>query len=180
MLCPPILQLLFVATWTIATYSFSRRTSPLLVARCLRFMKEGLRRLLESQSLLLFVSLGSSSSAGVAISAAALAVSTFMLRDHSCLLNTGTNVVKAVTNEGVTQEELGGTRTIRFRRRHHRYEHEQSCGLRETRDTCVAEYGIPAVEVYPLVERMPVGIFRDLLLCVNGSTEFFLLPYVMC
>lgn len=54
-----------------------------------------------------------------------------MHRDYSCLLSTGTIVVKAVANEEATQEEHRGARTLRFRRRHHRYENVQSCSLPE-------------------------------------------------
>lgn len=36
---------------------------------------------------------------------------TFMVRDTSYMFVTGPNVVKTVTNEDVTQEELGGAKT---------------------------------------------------------------------
>ena len=46
--------------------------------------------------------------AGGAVYSPALTDFTFMVRDTSYLFVTGPDVVKAVTNETVTQEELGG------------------------------------------------------------------------
>ncbi|KAK3859214.1 hypothetical protein Pcinc_034649 [Petrolisthes cinctipes] len=49
--------------------------------------------------------------AGGAVYSPALTDFTFMVQDSSYLFITGPDVVKAVTNEDVTQEELGGART---------------------------------------------------------------------
>lgn len=49
--------------------------------------------------------------AGGAVYSPALTDFTFMVRDTSYLFITGPDVVKAVTNEEVTQEELGGAKT---------------------------------------------------------------------
>lgn len=49
--------------------------------------------------------------AGGAVYSPALTDFTFMVEDSSYLFITGPDVVKAVTNEDVTQEELGGART---------------------------------------------------------------------
>ena len=49
--------------------------------------------------------------AGGAVYSPALTDFTFMVQDTSYLFITGPDVVKAVTNEDVTQEELGGART---------------------------------------------------------------------
>lgn len=49
--------------------------------------------------------------AGGAVYSPALTDFTFMVRDTSYLFITGPDVVKAVTNETVTQEELGGAKT---------------------------------------------------------------------
>lgn len=49
--------------------------------------------------------------AGGAVYSPALTDFTFMVKDTSYLFITGPDVVKAVTNEDVTQEELGGART---------------------------------------------------------------------
>merc|ERR1719210_2074276 len=49
--------------------------------------------------------------AGGAVYSPALTDFTFMVRDTSYLFITGPDVVKAVTNEDVTQEELGGAKT---------------------------------------------------------------------
>ncbi|ETN80646.1 carboxyl transferase domain protein, partial [Necator americanus] len=49
--------------------------------------------------------------AGGAVYSPALTDFTFMVRDTSYLFITGPDVVKAVTNEEITQEELGGART---------------------------------------------------------------------
>ncbi|KAI8869662.1 propionyl-CoA carboxylase beta chain, mitochondrial [Ramicandelaber brevisporus] len=49
--------------------------------------------------------------AGGAVYSPALTDFTFMVRDTSYLFVTGPDVVKAVTNEAVTQEELGGAKT---------------------------------------------------------------------
>ncbi|VDN59148.1 unnamed protein product [Dracunculus medinensis] len=49
--------------------------------------------------------------AGGAVYSPALTDFTFMVRDTSYLFITGPDVVKAVTNEEVTQEELGGSKT---------------------------------------------------------------------
>lgn len=49
--------------------------------------------------------------AGGAVYSPALTDFTFMVRDTSYLFITGPDVVKAVTNEIVTQEELGGAKT---------------------------------------------------------------------
>ena len=49
--------------------------------------------------------------AGGAVYSPALTDFTFMVRDSSYLFITGPDVVKAVTNEEVTQEELGGAKT---------------------------------------------------------------------
>lgn len=49
--------------------------------------------------------------AGGAVYSPALTDFTFMIQDTSYLFITGPDVVKAVTNEDVTQEELGGART---------------------------------------------------------------------
>ncbi|CAJ0939834.1 unnamed protein product, partial [Mesorhabditis belari] len=49
--------------------------------------------------------------AGGAVYSPALTDFTFMIRDSSYLFITGPDVVKAVTNEEVTQEELGGAKT---------------------------------------------------------------------
>jgi propionyl-CoA carboxylase beta chain len=48
--------------------------------------------------------------AGGAVYSPALTDFTFMVRDTSYLFVTGPEVVKAVTNETVTQEELGGAK----------------------------------------------------------------------
>jgi propionyl-CoA carboxylase beta chain len=49
--------------------------------------------------------------AGGAVYSPALTDFTFMVKDTSHLFITGPDVVKAVTNEDVTQEELGGAKT---------------------------------------------------------------------
>lgn len=49
--------------------------------------------------------------AGGAVYSPALTDFTFMVKDTSYLFITGPDVVKAVTNEEVTQEELGGAKT---------------------------------------------------------------------
>ncbi len=49
--------------------------------------------------------------AGGAVYSPALTDFVFMVRDTSYLFVTGPDVVKAVTNETVTQEELGGAKT---------------------------------------------------------------------
>lgn len=49
--------------------------------------------------------------AGGAVYSPALTDFTFMVRDTSYLFITGPDVVKAVTNEEVTQEQLGGAKT---------------------------------------------------------------------
>lgn len=49
--------------------------------------------------------------AGGAVYSPALTDFTFMIKDTSYLFVTGPEVVKAVTNEQVTQEELGGAKT---------------------------------------------------------------------
>merc|ERR1711920_1063272 len=49
--------------------------------------------------------------AGGAVYSPALTDFTFMVRDTSYLFITGPDVVKSVTNEDVTQEELGGAKT---------------------------------------------------------------------
>uniref|UniRef100_A0A7E4VLX1 Propionyl-CoA carboxylase beta chain, mitochondrial n=1 Tax=Panagrellus redivivus TaxID=6233 RepID=A0A7E4VLX1_PANRE len=49
--------------------------------------------------------------AGGAVYSPALTDFTFMVKDSSYLFITGPDVVKAVTNESVTQEELGGAKT---------------------------------------------------------------------
>lgn len=49
--------------------------------------------------------------AGGAVYSPALTDFTFMVQDSSYMFVTGPDVVKAVTNESVTQEELGGSRT---------------------------------------------------------------------
>lgn len=49
--------------------------------------------------------------AGGAVYSPALTDFTFMVRQTSYLFVTGPEVVKAVTNETVTQEELGGAKT---------------------------------------------------------------------
>jgi propionyl-CoA carboxylase beta chain len=49
--------------------------------------------------------------AGGAVYSPALTDFTFMVKDSSYMFVTGPDVVKAVTNEQVTQEELGGAAT---------------------------------------------------------------------
>lgn len=49
--------------------------------------------------------------AGGAVYSPALTDFTFMVKDSSYLFVTGPDVVKAVTNEDITQEELGGAKT---------------------------------------------------------------------
>ena len=49
--------------------------------------------------------------AGGAVYSPALTDFTFMVKDSSYMFVTGPDVVKAVTNETVTQEELGGAKT---------------------------------------------------------------------
>ena len=49
--------------------------------------------------------------AGGAVYSPALTDFTFMVKDTSYLFITGPDVVKAVTGEEVTQEELGGSKT---------------------------------------------------------------------
>ena len=49
--------------------------------------------------------------AGGAVYSPALTDFTFMVKDSSYMFVTGPEVVKAVTNETVTQEELGGAKT---------------------------------------------------------------------
>lgn len=49
--------------------------------------------------------------AGGAVYSPALTDFTFMVKDTSYLFITGPEVVMAVTNEDVTQEELGGAKT---------------------------------------------------------------------
>lgn len=57
------------------------------------------------------ISLIMGSCAGGAVYSPALTDFTFMVKDSSYLFITGPDVVKAVTNEDVTQEELGGAKT---------------------------------------------------------------------
>ena len=49
--------------------------------------------------------------AGGAVYSPALTDFTFMVKDSSYMFITGPDVVKSVTNEEITQEELGGAKT---------------------------------------------------------------------
>ncbi|CAG8517930.1 23315_t:CDS:10 [Racocetra persica] len=64
--------------------------------------------------------------AGGAVYSPALTDFTFMVRDTSYLFVTGPDVVKAVTNEDVTQEELGGARahTVKSGVAHNAFEND--------------------------------------------------------
>ena len=72
--------------------------------------------------------------AGGAVYSPALTDSTFMIKNTSYLFVTGPEVVKAVTNEQVTQEELGGakTHTIKSGVAHNAFENDLD-GLQKLR-----------------------------------------------
>ncbi|KAG1663670.1 Propionyl-CoA carboxylase beta chain, mitochondrial [Nymphon striatum] len=77
-------------------------------------IQEGVESLAETQSFLALIpqlSMIMGPCAGGAVYSPALTDFTFMIKDTSYLFITGPDVVKSVTNEDITQEELGGAKT---------------------------------------------------------------------
>ncbi|XP_006846707.1 PREDICTED: propionyl-CoA carboxylase beta chain, mitochondrial-like [Chrysochloris asiatica] len=93
----------FSQDWTVVLYNLAGLPWGVFVT--------GVKRNVSASGVIPQISLIMGPCAGGAVYSPALTDFTFMVKDTSYLFITGPDVVKSVTNENVTQEELGGAKT---------------------------------------------------------------------